>query len=285
MSNIRTVLDLIQLGSGYLEQQGCGNPRLDAEVLLCDVLDMDRVQLYVNFERPLEEEELDKYRRLIGLRGRRVPVSYLIGKKEFYSKDYKITRDVLIPRPETEILVELAVKLVQPFVTPKVIDLGTGSGIIGISLALLLPDASILAVDISEKALLVAEENAINLGVTEQVAFLQSDLFKTVPQDKYALICSNPPYIPTRELDELEPEVQQEPRLALDGGVDGLDFYHKIVAQAPQYLIPGGNLVMEIGWEQGLSVTAIGEANGFINCEVFQDYAGKDRVVKMEWPR
>lgn len=285
MSNIRTVLDLIQLGSGYLEQQGCGNPRLDAEVLLCDVLDMDRVQLYVNFERPLEEEELDKYRRLIGLRGRRVPVSYLIGKKEFYSKDYKITRDVLIPRPETEILVELAVKLVQPFVTPKVIDLGTGSGIIGISLALLLPDASILAVDISEKALLVAEENAINLGVTEQVAFLQSDLFKTVPQDKYALICSNPPYIPTRELDELEPEVQQEPRLALDGGADGLDFYHKIVAQAPQYLIPGGNLVMEIGWEQGLSVTAIGEANGFINCEVFQDYAGKDRVVKMEWPR
>lgn len=283
MSKLRTVLELLNLGSGYLEQQGCPTPRLDAEVLLCHVLNMDRVQLYVNFDRPLEVSEIDQYRYLIGWRGRRVPVSYLLGKREFYSKEFKVTRDVLIPRPETEILVEQAIKLVQPFIMPRVIDLGTGSGVIAVSLALQISEIQVLAADISSQALAVAQENATLLGVEEKITFLQSDLFKKIPNDKYHLICSNPPYIPTKDLSTLEPEVRLEPKIALDGGIDGLDFYRRIIAQAPEYLISGGHLVLEIGWDQGAKVIELGRTAGFVNCQIIPDYAGKDRVVTLTW--
>lgn len=283
MSKLRTVLELLNLGSGYLEQQGCPTPRLDAEVLLCHVLNMDRVQLYVNFDRPLEVSEIDQYRYLIGWRGRRVPVSYLLGKREFYSKEFKVTRDVLIPRPETEILVEQAIKLVQPFIMPRVIDLGTGSGVIAVSLALQISEIQVLAADISSQALAVAQENATLLGVKEKITFLQSDLFQKIPNDKYHLICSNPPYIPTKDLSTLEPEVRLEPKIALDGGIDGLDFYRRIIAQAPEYLISGGHLVLEIGWDQGAKVIELGRTAGFVNCQIIPDYAGKDRVVTLTW--
>lgn len=283
MSKLRTVLELLNLGSGYLEQQGCLTPRLDAEVLLCHVLNMDRVQLYVNFDRPLEVSEIDQYRYLIGWRGRRVPVSYLLGKREFYSKEFKVTRDVLIPRPETEILVEQAIKLVQPFIMPRVIDLGTGSGVIAVSLALQISEIQVLAADISSQALAVAQENATLLGVEEKITFLQSDLFQKIPNDKYHLICSNPPYIPTKDLSTLEPEVRLEPKIALDGGIDGLDFYRRIIAQAPEYLISGGHLVLEIGWDQGAKVIELGRTAGFVNCQIIPDYAGKDRVVTLTW--
>jgi len=283
MSKLRTVLELLNLGSGYLEQQGCPTPRLDAEVLLCHVLNMDRVQLYVNFDRPLEVSEIDQYRYLIGWRGRRVPVSYLLGKREFYSKEFKVTRDVLIPRPETEILVEQAIKLVQPFIMPRVIDLGTGSGVIAVSLALQISEIQVLAADISSQALAVAQENATLLGVEEKITFLQSDLFQKIPNDKYHLICSNPPYIPTKDLSTLEPEVRLEPKIALDGGIDGLDFYRRIIAQAPEYLISGGHLVLEIGWDQGAKVIELGRTAGFVNCQIIPDYAGKDRVVTLTW--
>ena len=283
MSKLRTVLELLNLGSGYLEQQGCPTPRLDAEVLLCHVLNMDRVQLYVNFDRPLEVSEIDQYRYLLGWRGRRVPVSYLLGKREFYSKEFKVTRDVLIPRPETEILVEQAIKLVQPFIMPRVIDLGTGSGVIAVSLALQISEIQVLAADISSQALAVAQENATLLGVEEKITFLQSDLFQKIPNDKYHLICSNPPYIPTKDLSTLEPEVRLEPKIALDGGIDGLDFYRRIIAQAPEYLISGGHLVLEIGWDQGAKVIELGRTAGFVNCQIIPDYAGKDRVVTLTW--
>lgn len=283
MSTLYSVQELLVLSTQYLEQQGCASPRLDAELLLGHVLDLDRVHVYLNLARPLEIEEVDAYRRLIGLRGRRVPVAYLTGTKEFYAKEFKVTKDVLIPRPETEILVDQAVELAQQFSTPKVLDLGTGSGVIAITIAALCPAAQVLAVDISEDALKVAHENADHLGVADQLSFLHSDLFSQVPKEKYDVICSNPPYIPKADLARLEQEVLQEPQLALDGGDDGLDFYCQIIAIAPGYLAQGGYLIVEIGYDQAAAVLRLAQEHGFTGGQVIKDYAGHDRVVVWQW--
>lgn len=283
MSRLYTVQELITLSTTYLNDKGCQSPRLDAEVLMAHVLESDRVHLYMNLDRPLEKGEVDAYRRLIGLRGRRVPVAYLTGRKEFYGLEFVVSDAVLIPRPETELLVDEALNLLQLIQNPEVLDIGTGSGVIAVTLAFHIKQASVLAVDISEAALEIARTNADRLKVADQLSFLHSDLFKEVPDQKFDLICANLPYIPSHDLENLDQEVQQEPKQALDGGRDGLDYYRVLIEHAPDYLADEGHVLMEIGYDQKQMVLDLAAKRGYSSCSVKQDYAGKDRVVILRW--
>ncbi|MGB4265439.1 MAG: peptide chain release factor N(5)-glutamine methyltransferase [Limnochordia bacterium] len=283
MSRLYTVQELVAISADYLSEKGCASPRLDAEVLMAHVLNSDRVHLYMNLDRPLEKGEVDAYRRLFGLRGRRIPVAYLTGRKEFYGLEFVVSEAVLIPRPETELLVDEALALLQAVPNPRILDLGTGSGVIGITLASRLQQASVLAVDISESALEIARINADRLQVADQLSFLQSDMFSQIPREPFDLICANLPYIPTSELENLEQEVRQEPKAALDGGPDGLGNYRILIRHAPDFLAKGGHVLMEIGHDQKQVVVDLAVERGFAECQVKQDYAGMDRVVIMRW--
>lgn len=278
-----TIGDLIKLSAGYLEEKGCSSPRLDAELLLGYVLKLDRLALYLNFDKPLNNTEVERYRTLIGRRGQRLPVAYLTGEREFYSLPLQITNEVLIPRPETELVVDKILELVDPFEPMQILDIGTGSGAIALALACQDPNFHITATDVSLGALQVAQSNAERLEVTNQIKFVQSDLFNNV-LGKYAVICSNPPYIPRAQLADLAPEVSAEPVLALDGGADGLSFYRQILNQAASFLEQPGFVVLEIGWDQGEAVQTLGEKAGLQWSETVADYNGHDRVVVFQWP-
>ena len=282
MTKQHTIGELINLSAGYLQEKGCSSPRLDAELLLGHVLGLDRLALYLNFDKPLNANEVTAYRSLIGKRGQRVPVAYLTGEREFYSLSLKVNEHVLIPRPETEFVVDKVLELIHPDTSVRILDLGTGSGAISLALAYQDPKFRITAVDISEDALAVAKENAKYLEVENQIQFIHGDLFEHV-QGTFSVICSNPPYIPKADLPKLAPELGVEPNLALDGGVDGLDFYRRILSQAASFLEQPGFVVFEIGWDQGELVRSLGEEAGFLWLETVADYAGKDRVVVFQW--
>lgn len=277
-----TIGELINLSTGYLENKGCSSPRLDAELLLGHVLGLDRLALYLNLDKPLNNQEIEKYRGLLGQRGQRIPVAYLIGEREFFSLPFQVTPAVLIPRPETELLVDQVLEFVELEQKIEILELGTGSGAIAIALAWQEPNISVTAVDVSKKALDVARSNSERLEVDNQIKFVESDLFQNV-EGKFSVICSNPPYIPSADLLTLAPELAVEPALALDGGIDGLDFYERILNQAPSYLEEPGFVVLEIGWDQGDKVRQLGEKQGFTWLETVVDYGGKDRVVVFQW--
>lgn len=283
MSKPRTVQELLNLATSYLKEQGCDCPRLDAEVLLGHVLGLDRLGLYMDLERPLIRQEIDNYRQLISKRGKRIPLAYIVGFREFYSLKFKVTPDVLIPRPETELLVDKAITLAKAWESPHILDVGTGSGIIAISLARALSKARVVAVDISNKALAVAEENARIHGVTQQLRFLRSDLTKELADERFNLICSNPPYIPSNEMPRLQQEVGKEPVLALDGGQQGVEVYKRLLSVARNHLIPGGYMILEIGWDQNKLLQQLAVEYGYIYCETIKDYAQKDRVMVFQW--
>lgn len=282
MTKQHTIGELINLSAGYLEGKGCSSPRLDAELLLGHVLGLDRLDLYLNFDKPLNSGEVEKYRSLIGRRGQRIPVAYLTGEKEFYKIPLRVNHHVLIPRPETEFVVDKVMELVDPERSCNVLELGTGSGAIAIALACQDPDLRVTAVDISLEALQVAQENAKRLELDNQIDFVKSDLFSEI-SGTYSIICSNPPYIRREELQSLSPEVSSEPTRALDGGSDGLEFYRRILNQAASFLEQPGFVVLEIGWDQASDVRSIGEAAGFAWIETLQDYSGQDRVVVLKW--
>ena len=282
MTKQHTIGELINLSAGYLQDKGCSSPRLDAELLLGHVLGLDRLDLYLNYDKPLNTKEVEQYRRLIGQRGQRIPVAYLTGEREFYALPLKVNRNVLIPRPETEFVVDKVLELVEPVQPLQVLDLGTGSGAIVLALACKDPNFNITAVDISHEALQVAAANARLLEVENQVTFLESDLFSQV-SGKFSVICSNPPYIKREELAQLPPEVGAEPALALDGGQDGLEFYRRILNQAASFLEQPGFVVLEIGWDQALQVRLLGEAAGLTWLETARDYGGQERVVVFRW--
>lgn len=299
-----TVLKIIQWTTEYLKGKGIENPRLDSEVLLSHLLKLDRVGLYLNYDRPLSKEELSSFREMVKRRGAREPLQYITGHQEFWSLDFKVTPDVLIPRPETEILVEEALKAVsrEPLAVSgekpdiqltahssqlTVLDLCTGSGCIAISLAHELKDAVVYAVDASEAALKVARENAENLGVKDRVFFLQGDLYEALTSHvsrltSFDLIVSNPPYVKTGDIPNIQPEVRDyEPRMAVDGGLEGLDFYRRIVAGASDYLLPSGWLMVEVGEGQASAVSEmINATNAFESVSIVKDLAGIERVVK-----
>lgn len=264
----------------YFGEKGVENPRLDAEVLLSHVLGKDRIYLYVHFDQPLEEKELTAFRAAVKKRAARLPVAYIIGTKEFMGLEFQVTPAVLIPRPDTEILVESALDLLKDVSSPEILDIGTGSGAICISMLVNLPEAKGTTVDISSDALSVARGNAEKHQVSERLTFCLGDLFAPVAGKKFHAILSNPPYIPAQDILELTPEVRQEPNLALDGGVDGLDFYRRIIQEGKKYLEPDGFIAMEVGIDQASLVAALAEETGFFKVNaIIKDYGGIERVV------
>lgn len=285
-ANDSRVRELLSQGVRCLAAAGIDSARLDAEVLLGHVLAMTREQLVVAAELRLQADQVQRFESLLQRRLNREPVAYITGKQEFWSLDFHVTRDVLIPRPETERLIEVALTLAAESGSDKplrVLDIGTGSGVIAVSLATELPWAEIVATDVSMAVLEVAQGNAMLNGVADRITFLPGDLFAAIAGDVAAfdLIVANPPYIRRAEIATLEPEVSRwEPRGVLDGGVDGLDFYRRIAAETWQFLTPGGALALEIGADMGGEVCAIlNQAGRYRDVAVFQDYAGRDRVV------
>jgi len=278
VSEIWTLLKLLRWTTDYFAEKGIDNPRLDAELLLAHVLELDRVGLYLNFERPLNAAELDIIRPLVKRRGQREPLQYLTGVTEFWSMRFEVNPAVLVPRADTEILVEEALNRADQE-SGDLLDVGTGSGAIAISLATELAGWKMTALDISSEALDVAGRNAEQNGVAEQVQLLHADLAE-LPQQQYDLIVSNPPYVAQAEWDELMPEVRCfEPQLALLAEDNGLDCYRKLAAQARSRLKPGGWLLVEIGYRQADAVSQLFEAAGLQDVYVRDDYAGQPRVV------
>ena len=281
----RRVAEVLRQGAERLLSAGIENGRLDAEVLLGHVLRQSREQLIVAADAPVTGAQGHAYERLLARRLEREPVAYMTGTREFWSLDFHVTRDVLIPRPETERLVEIALVLAGKLdrgERVRVADLGTGSGAIAVALAKELPAVKILAVDLSAAALVVARRNAARHGVAARIEFIQGDFFEAMEAlPGFHLIVSNPPYIPSAELAALEAEVSRwEPRAALDGGPDGLDCYRRVSAEALCRLMPDGAVAVEVGAGMSKPVTALFEsAGGWNPITVDRDYAGNDRVV------
>ena len=275
-----TILKILQWTQQYFQSKGVENPRLDAEVLLCAVLDKSRIQLYTNFDEPLEEQELKQYRGYVARRAAREPVAYILGHKGFLQYDFKVTKDTLIPRPETELLVEQLVSLNRDRGPVRILDLGCGSGAIIDSLLAELPEARGMGVDISPGAAAVTRENALSLGVGERRETWVADLCEKVPrEEKFQVLVSNPPYMPEGDLAGLQAEVHREPRRALDGGRDGLDFYRRILRDLWSYLDPEGMAAFEIGQGQGEDVARLCREAGLDCVKVRKDYGDMDRMV------
>lgn len=275
-----TIGDILAWTGQYFKQKGVDNPRLDAEVLLSHVLGQNRLYLYVHFDQPLIKEELSAYREMVKTRVNGAPVAYITGKKEFMGLEFAVTPDVLIPRPDTEILVEAVMNRLRGIENPDVLDIGTGSGAIFVSLLAKVPNAAGIAVDISAAALTVAAANGARYLQGRRMDFRQGDLFSAVEGYRFDGIVSNPPYIPDGDISSLAAEVRREPRLALAGGEDGLDFYRRIVKESPGYVKPGGFVALEVGVYQAQAVAAMANKEGcFTVEEIIKDYGGIDRVV------
>ena len=282
-----TVLELLRWTTGHFEEKGITTARLDAEILLAHALGVPRMQLYVDFEKPVLPEERSVFRELVRKRaGERVPVSLLLGEKEFWSLTFEVTGDVLTPRPDTETLVQGAIDRLPGKETAYAIaDVGTGSGVIALSLASERPNAHVLASDISEAALKVAATNAEKLQLSERVRFAQGNLFEPLVEaveageGPFDAIVSNPPYLARREAESLPPELSHEPQGALFGGEDGLDVLRPLVAGAREYLKSGGHLLVEIDPKQADAVTAMCEEAGLGEVARLRDLAGSVRVI------
>ena len=313
---IWTIGRILKWTEQYFRDKGIESPRLDAEVLLAHVLEKQRIYLYVHFDEPLQPAELAAYREMIKQRVLRVPVAQILGEKEFMGLTFKVTADTLVPRPDTEILVQAAVERLKAMKGEKtatgvladesaaeepaegqpvggadaeqevaeplhIADIGTGSGAICLSVLRYLAGTVADTVDISPEARAVAEENAASLGLADRVTFHTGDLLQPLVGMTFAAILSNPPYIPEADIATLAPEVRlKEPHTALSGGRDGLDFYRRLAKEAPAMLVPGGFMAFEVGIHQAEPVAALAKANPLIaRTEILPDYAGIDRVV------
>jgi release factor glutamine methyltransferase len=280
-----TILALIRWADERFHKEGMATPRLDAEVLLAETLGLDRVGLYTHFDQPLQPVELARFKQFLLRRLRREPVAYILGRREFWSLPLRVTPDVLIPRPETETLVAETLNALEPAEGRdlRLLEIGTGSGAISIALAKELPTAKVVATDLSPKALAVAEENALQSGVRERIQFMQGDLFRPVRKgEAFDLIVTNPPYISRREFPSLMPEVRDyEPRIALDGGEDGLDFFRRVLPAVGEYLRPGSWFLAEMGSGQDQEILAIAGKNSELHSFGFaKDLSGINRVFK-----
>jgi len=272
-------LGVLQWTEKRFSERGIGSPRLDAQLLLAEVLGKDRVYLYTHFDQPLEAEELTKYRGLIQRRLGGEPVAYLVGKKEFRSLELAVDARVLVPRPDTEATVEVVLAALPAEGTARVVDIGTGSGAIALALKKERPELEVVAVDRSPEAAAVARGSAERLGLAVEV--VEGDLLAPVAErGPFAVIVSNPPYIPSAEIAGLAPEVRKEPMAALDGGADGLVVIRRLVKDAPALLSEHGALVMEVGAGQAPAVEALFAADGrWEAAMVTKDLAGIERVV------
>lgn len=277
-----TVLRILRWTADYFGGKGLDSPRLDAELLLAATLGLDRVGLYLNYDRPLNADELSTFRARLQRRALREPLQYILGECEFWSLPLTVSPAVLVPRPDTEVLVEEALeRLTGP---ARVLDVGTGSGAIAIALASERPEAQFTALDLSAAALSVAQANAGRHGLSERIAFVEGDLAQ-LPEQTFDLVVSNPPYIPTADCATLMTEVRDfEPRLALDGGDDGLAAYRHLARQVAAVLAPGGWLLVEVGIGQAAAVAELFDAAGLEEVGQRDDYAGIPRVVRGRMP-
>ena len=267
-----------------LESEGVESPRLEAELLLAHAAGTNRAWVLAHPERPLTPKELTRFRDLAARRARREPLAYITGRREFFGLDLAVDPRVLIPRPETELLVERALDLARRLSGPALVaDVGAGSGAIAVALAVHLPDATVYALDETPGPLAVTSENARRHGVADRVLCLQGDLLTPLPEVVH-LICANLPYVGSEEWGALAPEIREyEPRAALDGGPGGLEVIRRLLATAGPHLRPGGAVLLEIGAEQGPAARALaGEHFPGARVEVHQDYAGLDRLVVVQ---
>jgi release factor glutamine methyltransferase len=283
---------LIAEAAAALHAAGVPTARLDAEVLLAAACGLERTALYARGREPVPLACRATFHSMVARRVGREPLQYIVGRQEFWSLDFAVTPDVLIPRPETELLVEAAVALAAEF-RPEwggrarvagageltICDLGTGSGCIAVALARELPHAQIVAADVSRSALAVAQANARRHGVDDRVRFVASDMFAGLGRRRFDAIVCNPPYVRSDELQRLQPELSWEPQRALDGGADGLDVIRRVLAAAPDHLVTRGWLLMEISAEQGTAVEALARAAGFSRAFTRCDYAGLPRLL------
>jgi release factor glutamine methyltransferase len=289
MSQIKTwkVIDLLKTTAGFFKQKNIENPRLNAEVLLAFTLKCDRIRLYLDFERPLKEQELTEYRSLVARRSKYEPLQYITGETEFMGLIFKVNTDVLIPRPETEVLVEEILKIKPALPEPvSVLDIGTGSGCIAISVAHFWPEVQVTAIDINPKCLKTAEGNAA-LNKTGNVTFIEQDIFKmkesTVLNEDYDIIISNPPYISLNEIETLQSEVKDyEPREALTDFDDGLLFYRHIMDSVQNELLKARYLFFEMSGLHQEKIVAEAKKRNFKNVKSKKDLTGLDRVLKIE---
>lgn len=278
--DVWTISSLLNWTVNYFKSKNIQSARLDAEVLLSHVLRQERIYLYVHFDEPMEQNELSKFREYVKKRAQHVPIAYIIGEREFMGLPFKVTKDTLIPRPDTEILVENVLNNVDKDKEIEIVDIGTGSGAIILSLLVNLPNAQGKTVDISSKAIEVAKENAVNLQVNDRCEFFVGDLFAPLNGNKFDLIVSNPPYIPQKDIATLEDDVKEyEPVSALTDGGDGLSYYRRLLSEGKAYIKENGFIALEIGIYQSEDVKQIAMDNGWKNIKIIKDYAGIDRVV------
>jgi release factor-specific protein-(glutamine-N5) methyltransferase/tRNA threonylcarbamoyl adenosine modification protein (Sua5/YciO/YrdC/YwlC family) len=292
-----TIRRLLEAAAGYLGEKGSSSPRLDAELLLADTLGLDRVDLYTQYDRPLTAQEIASYRALIARRAAHEPVAYIRGRAYFRRLSLGVGPAVLIPRPETEELVDLALESLRrrppwrglpcnptPPAAPVVADVGTGSGAIALSLAQE-AGVQVLAIDESEQALAVAAANAAATGLADRLVLRRGDLLSDVPAGSLDLIVSNPPYVRSGDISFLAPDVRLfEPVFALDGGPDGLSVYRRLVPEAARALGPGGTLLLEVGEEQAAAVSQLAREAGFALVNVHKDLSRKERMVEANMP-
>jgi release factor glutamine methyltransferase len=286
-----TVGRLLNWTADYLKGHGSESPRLDAEVLLAEALGCQRIELYTTFEEVPSDERRTAFRELVRRRAEGTPVAYLVGRREFYSLSFHVTPDVLIPRPETELLVVAVLDLAKGgpgssspgLVNPAIADIGTGSGILAVCLAKHLPTSRVTAVDISPAALVVARDNAKQHGATDRIEFLESDLFAGVAADRqFDVIVSNPPYVTAAEFEKLAPDVKKfEPHLALVAGPKGTEVIERLIPQAAERLRPGGHLLIEISPAIHDAVRSLVKSDDrFELCATIKDLARLPRVVQ-----
>jgi release factor glutamine methyltransferase len=299
-ANEWTVRKVLEWTTGHLKKHGSDTPRLDAEILLAHARGCQRIQLYTAYDQPLPDAVRSTMRELVQRRAQAEPVAYLVGHREFFSLDFRVTRDVLIPRPDTETLVVEIIdgikhlsaarsETVESASPIRLLDLCTGSGCVAVTIARHCQTAKlnvqIVATDISPAALAIARENAAKHGVEAQIEFLQGDLFAALPADsRFEIIASNPPYIPTAEIDTLDAEVaKHEPRLALDGGPTGFDVIDRLIAAAPQHAQPNALFLMELSPEQADSAGQRFNATGqYSEILVRKDLAGRPRILRAQ---
>ncbi len=277
-----TVLNSILLSTDYLKNKGIDSPRINAELLLANILNCKRMDLYLRFDQPLSKIETEKYRQALRRRAKKEPLQYIIGEVEFYGMIFNVNPKVLIPRQETEILVETVIENFTTENDVKILDIGCGSGNIIISLIKNIKKSDGVSIDISDDAIGTAKENAVQNEVANNISFIKKDILKDDMESlgKFDIIVSNPPYISKKEFGTLQKEIlEHEPKLALTDFNDGLSFYKTISEKAPMLLKPNGQLFFEVGYNQAGQVKNIMEENGFNKINIVKDYSDVERVV------
>ena len=277
-----TVLEVIKLSTEYLQKKGVESPRANAEILLAEILKCKRLELYLAFDKPLAENEVQVYREAIRKRGLRIPLQYIVGNVEFYGLKLIVNENVLIPRPESELLVEKIINDSDKSNNLKILDIGVGSGNISLSITKNLPNSKVVAIDISKSALDVANQNAEINSLQDRIEFRLFDFMNDDLNSlgKFDLIVSNPPYVSENDYESLEPELKNhEPKIALTDNSNGISFYKHIIEASNQLLKKPGKIYFELGIDQSIQVQKYFEQNNFTNIKITKDYSGIDRII------